>query len=131
MTEPRGRAAGWGTLAVAAPAAAVGLAAATGWAVANPPLPTVTPATAQASPAGSEGETTLAQLEQQALAQRARVIRLRRTLHRINVRTESPARAPLPGGRSGPSDPGRSLVPPPPVAAPALPPPTHTSTGAS
>jgi hypothetical protein len=136
-TDRRGRPVRWGALAVIAPASAIGLAAATGWAAANPPTSQVAPV-GEASPPqqpGAASEDTrqraghrdgLARLERQAREERARVVRLQRRLQRIQVRTEALAREPLPGpGSSG------AAVPVPPPQPAAGPPATHTSTGAS
>jgi hypothetical protein len=143
MTEATGRGTGWGTLAVVAPAAAVALAAATGWAIANPPLTPDAPAAA-AGPAGAADDLSpdqgpgsavdkpLVRLEREALAERARVVRLEKRLHRINARTSAVARTPLPPA-AGSSRAGSVAAPPrvAPVPAPNPAPPTHTSTGAS
>jgi hypothetical protein len=127
MTERPGRTAGWGALAVVAPAAAVGLAAATGWAIANPPA-TAPAGTSTAAPVGRPDATTdkpLARLERQALAERARVVALQATLQRLRARTAAIRDAPPPSS-------GSVLAPPPPAAPAQQPAPaTHTSTGAS
>ena len=126
----------WGALAVVAPAAAVALAAATGWAIANPPATSGTSAVAPVGSVGGEQggavDKPLASLQQLAVAERARVIRLQQRLHRINARTQAIAHAPVPGAAGASSRGGGHVsAPPPVVAAPRPLPGTHTSTGAS
>jgi hypothetical protein len=126
MTERTRAGAGWGALTLVAPAAAVGLAAATGWAVAHPPTTASTPAPAPGSVStGREvPDKPLARLQQQALAERARVVRLQRRLDRVAARTATIRRLPAP-------DSGVVAPPPPVTSAPGAAPQTHTSTGAS
>lgn len=157
MTEPVGRSARWGTIVVVAPLAAAALAVATSWGVTHPPVASgqsssTGQASAPAVPAGHEdsaGQDTayldksVLALQQQALTERGRVIRLQRILDRVNARTRAVARAPLTGvgdssstGRSASagSGGGGSVAAPPRVAAAparAAAPATHTSTGAS
>lgn len=127
----------WGALAVVAPIAGVALAAATGWAIANPPATSGTPAVAPVDTVGQQQggavDKPLASLQQRAVTERARVIRLQQTLHRINAWTQAIAQAPVPGAAGASSRGGGhvSIAPPPVVAAPGPVPGTHTSTGAS
>ncbi|MGZ4469389.1 MAG: hypothetical protein ACXVXB_12980 [Nocardioidaceae bacterium] len=159
MTEAVGRSARWGTLAVVAPVAAAVFAAATGWGVAHPPAtsgksssasPVSDPPPAdRAAASGPEGgvrlDKPLVALQQRALTEQARVIRLQRTLNRLNARTRAITRAPLPGSAGAASGGGSASLPrsgggavavagPPRVAtspARAAAPATHTTTGAS
>jgi hypothetical protein len=155
MTEHIGRTARWGTLALVAPMAAGAFAVATAWGNAHQPTTAVSNGSSddedeQATAAGTaQGEDaapldkSLVTLQQQALAEQARVTRLQHALDRVRARTRALRRAPLPGV-SGPALGGSSsqstsshsggstaAAPPPVVSAPAPAPATHAKTGAS
>lgn len=142
MTEPVGRSARWGTVAVVAPLAAAALAVATGWGVAHPPASSgktsstgqESDAAGQAMAAGEDSyglDKSMLVLQRTAAAEQARVIRLEKLLDRLQARTRALARAPLPS--SGAATAGGGVAAPPRVSAqaPAPRPATHTSTGAS
>lgn len=142
MTEPAGRSARWGTLAVVAPLAAAALAAATGWGVAHPPAMSGTNASEAGLSAGQTGaaaqdtagfDKSLHALQQQASTQQARVVRLQKMLNRLHAQTRALARAPLTGaiGSGSVSAGGTVSVAAPPRVTAAPAPATHASTGAS
>jgi hypothetical protein len=146
MTERLGSTAGWRTAAVVAPAAAAALALATGWALQHPPATAASSPAAPAAPAGPADEAPFGSdhsdltLQQRALAERARVVRLTQRLRKVQARTTAERSAPVgavsSGGTGYLSTAGGGSVsvaaPPAPVARAATPAPaTHTSTGAS
>lgn len=149
MTEPVGRSARWGPVAIVAPLAAAALAGATSWGVAHPPGSTGNATStgqesAAAGQAVADGEDSVGLdksmlvMEQTATRERARVLRLQKILHRLQARTQAVSRAPLSGG-GGYSSPltavggsgGGAVAAPPRVSALAPVPATHASTGAS
>ena len=144
MTEVLGRAAGWRTAAVVAPAAAVVLALATGWALQHPPAtgasstpaPASPVAPAEAAPFGSDHSALT--LRRRALAEQARVERLTAMLRQVQARTKAVRSAPVgavsfggPGYVSTPGGGSVSVAGPPTPVVRAAAPATHTSTGAS
>ncbi|MDQ1628851.1 MAG: hypothetical protein QOI54_2595 [Actinomycetota bacterium] len=146
MTDARGSAAHWGVAAVVAPAAAAAMALSTGWALQHDPTASSTPvsaAPAAATPHSRLSRSDLA-LSQAAVAERARVLRLDRTLARLRGQLAAVRQAPLPSrqslGSGGstvsrvlPRSSGTVHVARPPVVrrpAPAAPK-AHTKTGAS
>jgi hypothetical protein len=150
MTEHMGRTARWGTLALVAPMAAGAFAVATAWGNAHQPTTSASSTDGADAPAAGTAQAqvaatldkSLVALQQQALAEQARVTRLQQALERVRTRTRALRRAPLPGV-GGPAVGGSSsqstsshvgttaAAPPPVVTAPAPAPATHAKTGAS
>jgi hypothetical protein len=149
MTEPVGRSARWGTVALVAPLAAAALAGATSWGIAHPPASSGkststdqgSNAAGQAAAGGEETrklDKSMLVLQRTATNEQARVIRLQKILNRLHARTRALSHAPLPGSggvssTSPASAGGVGVAAPPRVSAqaPAPAPATHTSTGAS
>jgi hypothetical protein len=144
MTE-RPSGAGWRTAALVGPAAAAVLAVTTGWAMEHQPAAASSAAPTPVAPEPSQvvtrpvalDRTDLA-LQQRALTERARVVRLTKALRRLRAHTEAVTSAPLGVGPGpAPATTGGVSVAAAPVPAPAAPrpaapaPTAHTSTGAS